>query len=71
MTRNIENVLPSAISEEERRRRQEAVNYATASVRLEGFVMSEEEERHAERFINGEIDLAEFVKVRHDPLSSR
>lgn len=71
MARAIQKVSHFAISEEERRRRQEAVNYATASVRLEGFVMSEEEERHAERFINGEIDLAEFVTVRRDTLPSR
>ncbi len=68
---SVENVQHLAISDEERRRRREAVSYATASVRLEGFVVSEEEERHAERFINGEIDLAEFVKVRHDTLASR
>ncbi|MFG1404233.1 antitoxin VbhA family protein [Xanthobacter sediminis] len=68
---HIEKVPHLAISDEERRRRREAVSYATASVRLEGFVMSEEQERHAERFINGEIDLAEFVKVPHDPIIPR
>lgn len=55
------------ISDEERQRRKEAADYARASVGLSGFVLSAEDEAHAERFINGEIDLAEFVapKPRH------
>lgn len=54
------------ISDAERARRQEAVNYARASMGLSGFKLSEEAERHSQRFIDGEIDLAEFVKVRSD-----
>ena len=50
------------ISEDERRKRQEAVNYARASVGLEGFKPSEADEQRAARFVAGEIDLAEFVK---------
>lgn len=53
------------ISPEERQRREEAVNYGMASVGLEGFTISDEQRAHAQRFIDGEIDLAEFVKVRH------
>ncbi|MGO1602822.1 MULTISPECIES: antitoxin VbhA family protein [unclassified Halomonas] len=53
------------ITDEEKQRRQEAVNYARASVGLEGFKLSEADEAHAQRYINGEIDLAEFVKVRN------
>jgi DNA-directed RNA polymerase subunit F len=49
------------ISEEEKQRRQEAMNYATASVELEGFKISEADEQHAQRFINGEITLEQFV----------
>ena len=49
-------------AEAERRKRQEAVNYARASVGLEGFKPSEADEQRATRFIAGEIDLAEFVK---------
>lgn len=45
----------------ERRRRSEAVNFARASIGLEGFKPSEEEEARAQRFIDGEIDLDEFV----------
>ncbi|MFP3852340.1 antitoxin VbhA family protein [Pseudomonas sp. W5-01] len=52
------------ISDEERQRRKEAADYARASVGLSGFVLSAENEAHAERFINGEIDLAEFVRPR-------
>ena len=50
------------ITEEEKARRQEAVNYAIASVGLSGFKVSAADVHHAERFINGEIDLAEFVQ---------
>jgi hypothetical protein len=52
------------ITEDERRKRQEAVSYARASVGLEGFKPSEAEEQRAARFVAGEIDLAEFVKPR-------
>jgi hypothetical protein len=55
--------IKSPISEAERQRRKEAVVYARASVGLEGFVLSAADEAHAERFINGEIDLAEFVRT--------
>ena len=45
----------------ERRKRLEAVNFARASVGLEGFKPSEEAEQHAARFVAGEIALAEFL----------
>ena len=50
------------ITEAERRKRQEAANFARASVDLEGFKPSEAVEQQAARFVAGEIDLAEFVK---------
>lgn len=56
-----ENSPTHNIADEERRKRQEAVNYARASVGLEGFKPSHAAEAHAARFIAGEIDLAEFV----------
>ncbi|MBY4796708.1 chromosome segregation protein ParM [Burkholderia multivorans] len=62
----MERCHPSAISDTERRRREEAVNYARSSVGLEGFKISEAEEQHARRFVNGEIELAEFVKGRNE-----
>lgn len=37
------------------------MNYATASVGLEGFTVDKAEEQHSQRFINGEITLEEFV----------
>lgn len=49
------------ISEDERKRREAAVNSARASVRLEGFILSAADEEHGKRFINGDIDLAEFL----------
>ena len=50
------------ITDDERRKRQEAVNFARASVGLEGFKPSEADEQRAARFVAGEIDLADFVK---------
>ncbi|WP_062385244.1 antitoxin VbhA family protein [Pseudomonas abietaniphila] len=52
------------ISDAERRRREEAVDYARSSVGLEGFQLSEADEKRARRFVNGEIDLTEFVICR-------
>jgi hypothetical protein len=51
------------ISNEERARRREAVDYAIASVGLEGFVLPIEEKLNAERYVNGEIDLDEYLKM--------
>lgn len=52
---------PAPITEAECRKRQEAADFARASVGLEGFKISEEVEQKTARFITGEIDLAEFV----------
>jgi hypothetical protein len=52
---------PAPITDAERRKRQEAVNFARANVGLEGFKPSEEAEKRAARFVAGEIDLAEYV----------
>lgn len=52
---------PAPITEAERRKRQEAVNFARANIGLEGFKPSEEAEQRAARFVAGEIDLAEYV----------
>lgn len=56
------------ISDTERIRRQSAVNYARASVGLEGFSLSEADVAHAQRFIDGQISLQEFVQPRADAL---
>lgn len=57
------------ISETERCRRQSAVNYARASVGLEGFSLGEADEAHAQRFIDGQISLQEFVQPSADALT--
>lgn len=57
------------ISDTERSRRQSAVNYARASVGLEGFSLSEADEAHAQRFVDGQIRLHEFVQPRADALA--
>lgn len=49
------------VNEEKRLQREEAVSYAYASVSLEGFVISPDEISHAQRYINGEITLSEFL----------
>lgn len=56
------------ISPEERRRRQAAVDYARASVGLEGIHLSNDFEDRARHFVNGEIDMIEFrTGLRHAP----
>jgi len=59
-------ILKPAISETERKLREQAVNYGRASVGLEGFILSPDDETHAKRFIEGEIELSEFVKLRSE-----
>ncbi|MBN3761124.1 antitoxin VbhA family protein [Burkholderia sp. Ac-20365] len=45
----------------ERERRVQAVSFARASVGLEGFRLSAEDEARAARFVEGEIDLPTFL----------
>ena len=54
----------------ERRKRQEAVNFARASVGLEGFKPSPECEAQAVRFINGEIEIAEVIATINERAQS-
>ena len=51
------------ITEAERRKRQEAVNFARASVGLEGFKPSPEDEASSVRFMNGEIEFPEVIET--------
>ena len=44
-------------------RRQKAVDYARASLALEGVVISTDEEQRAQAFVNGKLTLAEFISV--------
>lgn len=64
-----DKLLP--ISPEERQLREEAHRYARASMELEGFKLSAADEAHAQRYINGEIDLAQFVAIRPDILADK
>ena len=59
MSKDTTTAVP--ITEDERRKRQAAADFARASVGLEGFKPSEAGEQRAARFVAGEIDLAEFV----------
>lgn len=59
-----ETELTKTISGAERARRVAAVKYARASVGLEGFSLNAADEEHAQRFIDGDIDLEEFVQPR-------
>ncbi len=51
------------ISQEEKKRREDAVNYARASVGLEGFVFSELDEADAKRFVDGDIDMDAYISL--------
>ena len=53
----------SGISNAEKRRRQVAVDYARASISLEGFTLGTDQEGRARAFVDGELTLAEFVSV--------
>ncbi|WP_336579943.1 antitoxin VbhA family protein [Alcaligenes sp. CHO6] len=60
-----ETELTKTISGAERDRRVAAVNYARASVCLEGLSLSAADEEHAQRFIDGDIVFEEFVQSRN------
>jgi hypothetical protein len=47
----------------EQHKRQQAVNFARASVGLEGLHLSQEAEHNVQRFVNGEIDFNAFMKI--------
>ncbi|RMV95485.1 hypothetical protein ALP03_00006 [Pseudomonas amygdali pv. tabaci] len=51
------------VSDAEMLRRQKPVDYARASLALEGFVISNDEEQRAQAFVNGKLTLAEFISV--------
>jgi hypothetical protein len=53
---------PVSLTAAERKRRQDAVDFSRASVRLEGFVPSQDYEIEAARFVSGQIDMAELTR---------
>lgn len=59
------------ITEAERRRRQAAVDYGRATLRLSGFHLSDADLAHARRFVDGEITLKEFSNQFHDRVDVR
>lgn len=56
---NRENITP----EEQERRRRKAFAFAVASMQLEGEKVPDQEKRHAQRFISGEIDWDEYFNA--------
>ena len=60
--RNMTPVINSA----ERKRREEAINYAKASVKLEGLSVPDAYSKEAERFIRGEIDFPSLTAKAHE-----
>ena len=63
--RQARNLTP-AISPAERKRREDAMNYAKASVNLEGFSVPDACSKEAERFIRGEIDFPSLTAKVHE-----
>ena len=61
----------AVISATERQRRQEASDFARASVALEGFQRSKEAEVLTQRFVNGEIDMAAYLAPSYEDLHGR
>lgn len=53
--------LAPLISEEEQQARKNAVGFASASVGLEGFELSDSDRELAERYISGELDVDAFI----------
>ncbi len=56
--------LRNTITDEERKRRQEAVDYARASTELSGYSLSTEDEARAQAFVSGDLSFSDFVSSR-------
>lgn len=64
----MDQVTPCAriISDDERRRRQKAIDYARGSVRLEGFILDPDIEALNQRYVEGELTRAELTAaIKH------
>ena len=54
------------ISDDERQRRQKAVDYARGSVRLEGFVLDDDINALNQRYVDGELTSEELTAaIKH------
>ena len=51
------------ISPEEKRRRQSVIDFARGSVRFEGIILNDDIEAINQRYINGEIEMAEHTRL--------
>jgi hypothetical protein len=60
-----------SISEAEFKRRQRAFDFATASAGLEGIMTPEELQEQAKQFIDGDITLEQFMKMKPHSRSPR
>lgn len=54
---------PTAVTGEARQKRLESVNFARGSVRLEGFVLTEEVEELNTRYVDGELSIDEHISA--------
>ncbi|WAH59332.1 antitoxin VbhA family protein [Pseudomonas silvicola] len=59
--KRMKNMDVVELTDAERTRRQDAVDYARVSLALEGFTLTPDLERHALAFVNGELTLVEFI----------
>ncbi|TCK90839.1 hypothetical protein B0G74_4650 [Paraburkholderia sp. BL9I2N2] len=59
------------ISDAERRKRKKAIDFARASLGLSRFKVGGECDALALRYVNGEIELAEFVEISRTRASRR
>ncbi len=64
----LKNPSKALITAAERQRRYDASEFANANVALEGFVRSKEAQAHADRFINGEIDLEGYLAPSYEDI---
>lgn len=51
------------ITEQEKNRRQQAIDFARGNVRFEGIILSDAVEKLNQRYINGEINKAEHTEL--------
>lgn len=63
MTIRPPKMTTAKITAAEQARRQKAVDFARASVRLEGFIPDQSAEYAAARYIAGETDMAGFINA--------
>lgn len=61
--RRIISKMEYPISDEERAKRKKGIDSARANVRLEGTILPPEIELINQRFIDGEIDIDEYVRL--------